>query len=71
MSAKLDLESTLADAAIMARVTVEFIGQALHVDKADGPPLTDEARTQLSFVVLQTCRMIEAARDAFYASLEK
>ena len=63
---ELALESALCDAALMATVTVEFIGRALRFDRRDTPPLSYEEQEMLSFVVLQTRMHVDKAKAIFF-----
>ena len=51
---ELELESAIADASLMANLTLEFIGRALRFDQLQPPTLNEEDCSHLSFAVLQT-----------------
>ena len=62
-----ELESAVNDAARMARVTVEYIGQVSDFDALEPRRgLSRQERQLLLFVVTQTAALAEQARDAFY-----
>jgi hypothetical protein len=59
------LEEAVEDAALMARLPVEFLGRGLGFDNRTPPQMDDSDRDLLRFAVTQTMVMAEQARTAF------